>query len=322
MGYLLGDVLCFDIRLAKLHTQSKNYNEVMSLLKSNADFFGLIPKARTAKIVRSILDIVATVPDSADVQIQLCGDVAAWCTAEKRTFLRQRIEARLSALLLSKQKVNEALAMVNSLLKELKKLDDKQMLTEVHLTESRIYHVMQNIAKSKASLTACRTSANAIYVTPLLQAELDEMSGVLHCEEGDTPTAYSYFLEAFDGFDTSKVPARALTCIQYMALCKILISSGTVSSHQTGRLTTSQDVNHLYSTKQGVTYAEFPSSQAMKAIAKVSNCCSECILCWRLWCINIEVAVLVTYLSMYIGGQFPFFVPFPDSSGRTQRSAS
>jgi hypothetical protein len=48
---------------------------------------------------------------------------------------------------------------------------------------------------AKASLTAARTAANSIYVSPLLQAEMDEMSGVLHCEEGDNTTAFSYFLE-------------------------------------------------------------------------------------------------------------------------------
>jgi type IV secretory pathway component VirB8 len=32
-------------------------------------------------------------------------------------------------------------------------------------------------------------------VVPLLQAEIDEMSGILQCEEADYVTAYSYFLE-------------------------------------------------------------------------------------------------------------------------------
>lgn len=32
---------------------------------------------------------------------------------------------------------------------ELKKLDDKQMLTETHLTEARIYHSLQNIPKGE-----------------------------------------------------------------------------------------------------------------------------------------------------------------------------
>jgi 26S proteasome regulatory subunit N6 len=51
------------------------------------------------------------------------------------------------------------------------------MLTEVHLTESRAYQSLQNIPKAKASLTAARTNANSIYVAPVLQGELDEMSG-------------------------------------------------------------------------------------------------------------------------------------------------
>lgn len=33
------------------------------------------------------------------VQVELCREVVAWCNALKRTFLRQRIEWRLGALL-------------------------------------------------------------------------------------------------------------------------------------------------------------------------------------------------------------------------------
>lgn len=104
---------------------------------------------------------------------------------------------------------------------ELKKLDDKQMLTETHLLESRLHHSLENIPKAKAALTASRSAANSIYVTPLLQAELDEMSGVLQCEEGDNTTAFSYFLEAFDAYDKSTDP-RAVTCLKYMCLTKVL----------------------------------------------------------------------------------------------------
>ncbi len=124
----------------------------------------------------------------------------------------------MAVLLLKEKQSTRALQIVEDLLKELKKLDDKQMLTEAHLTEARIYHSLQNIPKcekhfrlnlvytlildyfaAKASLTASRTAANAIYVTPLLQAEIDEMAGMLHCEESDYTTAYSYFLEVCFG---------------------------------------------------------------------------------------------------------------------------
>lgn len=96
----------------------------MVLLKSCSDFFAIIPKAKTAKIVRSILDIVgaAGTSDLNDVSIAVCRDIIEWCKAEKRTFLRQRIESKLAALLLLKKAPADALVIVNSLLRELKKL--------------------------------------------------------------------------------------------------------------------------------------------------------------------------------------------------------
>lgn len=42
-----------------------------------------------------------------------------------------------------------ALQLIESLLKELRKLDDKMILTEVHLLESRVNHATKNMPKAK-----------------------------------------------------------------------------------------------------------------------------------------------------------------------------
>ena len=240
-------------RLGRLHTENKDMSSIMNLMRKNGDFFGVIPKARTAKIVRTILNIVSSIPDSIDIQMNLCQDLIKWCEAEKRTFLKQRIEAKYCNLLWLKREPTKALAIVDPLLGELKKLDDKQMLTEVHLTESRIYHALENIPKSKASLTSARSAASSIYVVPLLQAELDEQSGILCCEENDNTTAFSYFQEAYDAYDGCK-DARAVIVLKYMSLSKVLNDLP-------------KEVNALMSSKMGLKYAGV-ELEAMNAISK------------------------------------------------------
>ena len=64
-----------------------------------------------------------------------------------------------------------------TLLRELKKLDDKILLVEVQLMESQVYYRVGNLQKSRAALTSSRTTANSIYCPPRLQAALDLLSG-------------------------------------------------------------------------------------------------------------------------------------------------
>lgn len=136
-------------------------------------FFANIPKAKTAKIVRTLIELVAKVPGAGKVPIQLCLDTVEWCRQEKRSFLRHRIQAKLASMYFEAKDYTGALNLVADLLREVKRLDDKPLLVEIHLVESRTHHQVRNHPRAKAALTSARTAANAIYCPPILQAQID-----------------------------------------------------------------------------------------------------------------------------------------------------
>ena len=103
------------------------------------------------------------------LQIEVCKEQIEWAGSEKRSFLRQRIEMRLAALMMETGEYHPALNLVGTLLTEVKRLDDKLLLVDVHLIESRLHHHLLNTPKSKAALTAARSAANSVYVPPSLQ---------------------------------------------------------------------------------------------------------------------------------------------------------
>ncbi len=58
--------------------------------------------------------------------------------------------------------------MLGNLLEKAKEIDDKIILIEGHLLESKIHCNSGNWTKAKSSLTASKTVAASVYITPFL----------------------------------------------------------------------------------------------------------------------------------------------------------
>ncbi|XP_061167252.1 26S proteasome non-ATPase regulatory subunit 11-like isoform X2 [Saccostrea echinata] len=243
--------------LGALLAETGQAEELAGLIKFTRPFLSLVSKAKAAKLVRGLVDMFLDMEASTGKEVQLCQECIDWAKDEKRTFLRQALEARLIALYHGTQQFTEALQLASSLLRELKKLDDKALLVEVQLLESRIYHSLSNLPKARAALTSGRTTANGIYCPPKLQAALDMQSGILHAaDERDFKTAYSYFYEAFEGYDSIDSP-KAVTGLKYMLMCKIMLN-------------TADEVQTILSGKLALKY-QGPEVEAMKSIAQASH---------------------------------------------------
>ncbi|KAB8346214.1 hypothetical protein FH972_023259 [Carpinus fangiana] len=239
--------------LGGIYRDQKRSNDLAELVKSSRPELSNLPKAKTTKIVRQLLDLFHPIPNTTDVQIAATKSYIEWATSSRRGFLRQSLETRLVSLYMSKHAYYDALTLINSLLRELKRLDDKLMLVEVQLLESRVYHALGNTAKGRAALTSARTSAASVYTPPMLQAGLDMQSGKLHAEDGDFTTSFSYFIEAMEGYHSQDEAAQATSALQYMLLCKIMLNA-------------QDDVAQIMSSKHALKYAG-PNLEAMKAIA-------------------------------------------------------
>lgn len=216
-----------------------------------------LSKAKAANLVRQLVDIFLDMDAKTGQEVDLCLNCIEWAKEEKRTFLRHSLEIRLIALYYDTKRYTEALKLIAELLKEIKKMDDKTLLMEIQLLESKTYYALSNLQKARAALTSARTTANAIYCPPKMQAELDLQSGILHAaDERDFKTAFSYYYEAFEGYSSIEHP-KAVIALKYMLLSKIML-------HE------SNDVPAICTTKNTLNYNGI-DIEAMKSVAEASQ---------------------------------------------------
>ncbi|TFK63028.1 hypothetical protein BDN72DRAFT_848108, partial [Pluteus cervinus] len=242
------------LKLGELYRDQKNAQGVAEVITLSRAFMSSTAKAKTAKLIRTLLDFFNDIPDSQLVQIATLNDNIVWAKGEKRIFLKHSLETRLVGLQLETQQYKVALALIDTLLVELKRLDDKMVLTEVHLLESRVYRGIGNLSKAKAALTSSRTAANSIYCPPHLQSALDLQAGILHAEDKDYTTAYSYFFESFENL-SSQGDDAALGALKYMLLCKVMLNLP-------------EDVTSLLTLKLSTKYAHLRDVESMRAVAR------------------------------------------------------
>lgn len=240
------------LELGKIYQQQNKAEALQELIAESRSVLGSFSKSKTAKIVKTLIEYFDTIPGSLAVQKQAARDSIAWAVESKLTFLKQSLQLKLAELLYKEGQHQQALTIITELLREYKKLDDKSSLIEVQLLELKLYHQLRNIPKAKAALTLARTSANSIYCPTLLQGELDSQSGILNAEDRDYKTAYSYFYEAFEAFNSQDDP-RAVSILKYMLLSKIMLNL-------------SDDVSTLLKNKNVIKF-QSRDIDAMKAVA-------------------------------------------------------
>ena len=117
------------------------------------------------------------------MQVELVKESIQWATEQSRNYLRQTLQSRLVRLYNDLKRYTLALPLAADLIKELKKVEDKEILMEVELEESKAFYNLGNLGRARASLTGARTTANAIYVAPKVQVcEIRKSSNFNDCK--------------------------------------------------------------------------------------------------------------------------------------------
>lgn len=158
-------------------------------------------KMYIAKISNQILETVSS-SDTEDknVEVEITKFILEWSLSEKKQFLINKIRLHLANVLYLREEFRNSRKELDMVTESAKDIDDKRLLVECFLLESKLIYESYNLTRAKASLSACRASANMVHIPTMLQADIELTAGKIHLAEKDFKIAYSYFFESFEGY--------------------------------------------------------------------------------------------------------------------------
>ncbi|KAM0680624.1 26S proteasome regulatory subunit rpn6 [Glugoides intestinalis] len=209
------------VNLSEKMLETNDLSSLFSLITSLPVVWDSLTTARLTKIIKNILSTIEANTTSAFDNIHaFLLDLIEWSSEKK--MLKLDLECRLINLYLTAGKYRECLEKISTVLKELKKYDDKINLITLYVYESRAYYELQDFEKAKSSLTSARALAVSSACPAQLQAQIDLLNGMYLSDEHSFDTSVSYFMEALEGFLQDKYIENARVTLRYIILNKIL----------------------------------------------------------------------------------------------------
>ncbi|AFZ81605.1 proteosome subunit, putative [Theileria equi strain WA] len=178
-------------------------NALLGVLVRNEDFFSILPQAKTAKMIRSILERLSQEVKDLNVLYKIFSIYRTWCDSKKRKFLGLRLELKIIIILILMRKFNAASNRLNLLQQEVKAIEDKPLLLDIYLVQAKFHLLLRNFIKMKVAISNAKNIATNINTPVYVTAEIDLLSGILYICEKDYKTAYSYLYESFEAFNMS-----------------------------------------------------------------------------------------------------------------------
>lgn len=210
------------LEISKQFISSGDYLGLLNFLKTLESQWKELSVARLTKVIKKIFEnITIEIGNFEELRMFLKG-LIEW--SEHRKMLKLDLECKLINVYLSVGRFTECLEKISSVLKELKKYDDRSNLIALYVCESKAYYELMDFNKAKSSLTSARALAVSSACKPQLQAQIDLLNGMYLSDEKSFDTAISYFIESLEGFLQDKHLFEAKVALRYIILNKILLN--------------------------------------------------------------------------------------------------